>query len=79
MLQKFLSYPHHKEIPNRTEIEPQMKECRELMSQYFHYLVHGITLKNIAKLTFIFYKLLCLEMLNVKIVNYFFLILTLSQ
>lgn len=55
------------------------KMYRDCIGKYFHYFLHYTTIKNITKLAVIFYKLLDLQMLDYKIVNYFFLHLILSH
>lgn len=52
---------------------------RYIISEYFHYLIHYTTLKNITKLCVLFYKFVSLQMLERKIVNFFFLNLILSH
>lgn len=79
LFKKFISIEHHKEILVNNKSEPMVIKYRYIISEYFHYLIHYTTLKNITKLCVLFYKFVSLQMLERKIVNFFFLNLILSH
>lgn len=55
------------------------RRCRIIVSQFFREILHYTTLKSIPRLVVLFYKLLNLQLLERRIVNYFFICLITSH